>query len=362
MKNYKLFLAALGGYSCSVICLQAAQVGRSAARLAPQVVTTLGRQSISRALSQLPKTTYHHSGQDQKSGGESQRSSFYRFPLYAAIGSGIGTVYSEAKEQEMPRASIWDTIVQQGPMNKKFMIDNYVADCKKYAQENIHIPKHAKNNATVRIMTYNVFQWQSPYNRPNFENILTVIKDTNPDILVLQEVELFDKQKIEKTFSDLGYTAMLFCDAGGYWLNNPFGNLLFSKYPIKETQQVRFKKDQELTLQEKRCYIEATIELPGNKEVTIYGSHFDVWDDSGELRKAEVQELIDKTMHKKGNFLIAADFNSVRAQDYNYLAHGKKVWDILTESSLKRTGMVPSTVALDTLQQRGFVDSFTKAG
>ncbi len=315
--------------------------------------------AASRALSTLPPKIAQ---QNEPSG--------YKKWGYAAgaasvgIAGAYGLTQQNAQQdvspaQTMHAASVWAELDQKGALSKHQMLNSYIHDCAQYSSENAHIPKHIKNDNTVRIMTYNVFGWRNVYEKNNFNGILKVIDDIQPDVLVLQEVSLFDERSIKNEFNKRGYNYSAFCNTVPNKFT-PFGTQIFSKYPLSETQEITFQADSALNSIEKRGYIETVITLPHHQQLTLYATHLDVWDNSGELRKKEITELLNKIKTKKGNYIIAGDFNSVRAQDYNYSVNGKKVWDILTASTLKRTGLPSSTGALDLIEKYGFVDSFSK--
>jgi len=263
------------------------------------------------------------------------------------------------QKQTLHRASVWNRLSKGRPLTKGIMIADYIGDCKKSSDQNQFIPKHEKNINSLRVMTYNVFEWNSPDDKANFEGILNVIKDINPDILILQEARN-EGDKIT-ALAELGYTGHTFCDAKAYWTRVPFGNMVFSKYPIIKTENAPFIADKKSKNEEQRCYVKMVINLPNEKQVTVFGAHLDIWDPSGALAKAEIQELIDQSRNIE-NVIIAADFNSVRTEDYNYVVEKKKVWNILSKISKNRTGYPPATSALHTLQNSGFVDSFTRIG
>lgn len=261
----------------------------------------------------------------------------------------------------IPTSSLWPFFDRQGILSKPLMIRTFIDDSKKYSSENVRMPQHIKNENSIRVMTYNIFAWMNPNGRKNSKGIISVIKEINPDILITEELVLFDEQKIKTEFAALGYVQSVFCDTfDDEWQGAPVGNMIFSKYPLEDIHVQSFRADLAGKSQEKRGYIQATAVLPHEKKITLFGTHLDVWDDSGELRDQEVTELINAIGSSRDNYIIAGDFNSVRKEDYNYLVNGKRAWDILTESTVERTGLPPATLALDLLKQHGFTDSFSK--
>ena len=93
-----------------------------------------------------------------------------------------------------------------------------------------------KIETELRIMTFNVYMWNSRIKNNTFESQLNVIEKINPDIFILQEVLLEEKDiKIDK-IKNLGYSDMIFSknekmDNGKY-----YGNIFFSRYKIIEHQ------------------------------------------------------------------------------------------------------------------------------
>jgi len=263
----------------------------------------------------------------------------------------------------MQSASVWRSIAQDKELTKKQMIQSFILDCAHYAKENAAIPLHEKNNKYVRIATYNVHSWHDPHAKSNILGIMQVIANMNADVLILQEVSLFDADLIRYLLQVMGgYTYGSFVKAANHG-GNPFGNMIISKYPfVKPPVLKTFEADKEnaSTHFEKRGYIAATIQLPGKKQITVYGTHLDVYDETEWLRLQEVQELHDAIASEEGPCVIAADCNAVRSCDYAYCLRGKVVWDMLSERHIKRTGTEISTYALDLLELYGYVDCFTK--
>ncbi|MCX5922328.1 MAG: endonuclease/exonuclease/phosphatase family protein [Candidatus Dependentiae bacterium] len=304
---------------------------------------------------------------------EQQPKSKYRFGSLAGIlgatilyGLNSDVAYASDGTQDTPPASMWEAITKGYCMPRHMMIESFVEDCEKLAHKNNDIPKHVKNDTTVRIATYNVHSWYDAYNKRNFGNIMQVIEDINADILVLQEVSVFDWSRIEKSFKRLGYICTWSgfakaADHGGH----PFGNMIVSKYPLTKKPVIKTFDADKKCQGEQRCYVNVTAKLPQNKQVTLYGTHFDVYDETENRRELEVKELVDTIVQQPGACMIAADCNAVRSRDYQWtIPHNTfgnaKVWDLLNASNQQRTGMETQTKALATLENNEFQDCFTK--
>ena len=264
-----------------------------------------------------------------------------------------------ALEQSMPTASLWNYVAQGQKLSREAMVQSFIDDCTRHAHENNAIPTHTRNNDTVRVATYNVHMWKDARGIRNFDAIMHTIAHVNADVLVLQEVHMFDKDQIITRLQELGYThasAGKTSTIGGTF----FGNMVVSKYPFAAEPVVKTYDADQKYAGERRCYIKAAIQLPSDKKITVYGTHLDVYDQTETLRTQEIKELIADIQKNPGHCIIAADYNAVRKRDYQYAVNGKNVWDMLNENNKKRTGAATQTRALEILEQHHFVDSFTQ--
>ncbi|MCX5921745.1 MAG: endonuclease/exonuclease/phosphatase family protein [Candidatus Dependentiae bacterium] len=262
----------------------------------------------------------------------------------------------------MHPASMWQKLAQGQSMSRYELIESFINDCRMYANENKAIPRHETNNKTVRVATYNVHAWKDSHNNKNFDGMMRVIQDINADILVLQEVSVFNQSIMQKAFENLGYICneSLFAQAANHY-GCPFGNMIVSKYPlVQEPVKKTFEADKKL-IGERRCYVKTEIDLPHQKKVTIYGTHLDVYDETEKLRTKEIQELVDTIAQQSGPCIIAADCNAVRACDYQYtVGNNKCVWDLLNDMNKKRLRIDTPVQALKALESNYFKDCFTK--
>jgi endonuclease/exonuclease/phosphatase family metal-dependent hydrolase len=279
--------------------------------------------------------------------------------------------------QVHPISSIWEQLARGSAVNPVGKQNLFIQDCISLAaqQANAGIPAHKKNDATVRFATYNVHFWTDPMQVKNYDLIMKVIGAINADILVLQEVSMFDEALIRKNLAALGYGHIEFLRAALYrhpYGMAPFGNIVASKYPLSKTSLVKsFDIDRERI--EKRGFINACVALPGGKSVSVYGTHLDVFDETEKRRKAEMEELL-KIAHGDSicNVCIMADCNALRSQDYQDTvinAGGKsvKIWDLLCADdvarihALQQIGTVPEIV-MNMMADQGFKDCFTAHG
>ncbi|MCX5925630.1 MAG: ankyrin repeat domain-containing protein [Candidatus Dependentiae bacterium] len=275
-------------------------------------------------------------------------------------------------------ASIWEHYAQRLSTGQKIELDEnsmqdlFISDCARDAEQNKRISK--KDTSIARLATYNVHKWLDPKGTPNYQGILDTIKAINADVLVLQEV-IFTRASIcAADFQKLGYNHQVSMDTG-----NGLHNMIVSKYPfVQEPIKKVYKVDQDSELREKRNFINTRVQLPDGNTISVYGTHLDVWDESGVKRTQEVKELLTVAgVDGSTNILLAADWNAVRKKDYQYMVrsqvgpqgaaaaavHGNLVWDLLGANFKARNRGILSvpTSALDAIETKGFQDSFTLA-
>lgn len=182
--------------------------------------------------------------------------------------------------------------------------------CLQHTKKEIAIPQKT-HKSIIRVATYNVHCWRGPEKGlsdrigGSFSAIFDTIKQTQADILVLQEVELRSSQTY-KVFASLGYKYSAF--VGGPNAHSTFGNMILSKLPFAQSP---IKKNFSYGGSHKRAFVKVEIDLStyGKKNLVIYGTHFD--DQDRRLRILEAQELISNAQHYDHgkNVIIAADFN-----------------------------------------------------
>lgn len=304
--------------------------------------------------------------------------------------SGAAQVWSHLARQ-------WDTLrsgKQVASRNQK--IAWYQEDCNNNINQNhnLTIPHHQKNDETVRVVTYNVHFWADPKSNPNFDAILQVIQELNADILILQEVfwgpawsnRGMTRDQIKEAFKALGYKNFLFGQAATL-ANAPFGNVIISKYPLlpQFLDKAFVYSAKPARCEEERCFVKAVIKLPNDKSMTVYGTHLDVYDETGKVRHHQIEELLENMKNfryhsalglrmqaESGfpspipvdypcNIVIAADFNEVRRQDCSYgVFSSVPVWNLIAQDFKTRNpGLdIPLNVAAS-LARENFSDCFT---
>jgi len=297
----------------------------------------------------------------------------------------IITSVEHTSHQLMPTSSSWSDFAAGKKMRPKELLNNFVGDCIAHASENEKIPHHTPNSDIMRIATYNIHFWRPPYDNihsdfdfaknDNFDAVIQTIKNINADVLILQEVIIFDWMKIKTTLESLGYvcTLSMFVQTSTY-NSYPFGNMIITKQQSKNAHTIKMYDVEpevwpelhgfirtHINLPNKKKAVVSDIALPNHKKITIYGTHLDVYDHKEDMRAKQVQELIDHALKEDELCIVAADFNAIRARDYQYAVQGKNVWDLLNEDHRDLRGFDAPTKALDLFTSHGFVDCFSKA-
>lgn len=194
----------------------------------------------------------------------------------------------------------------------------------------------------VRFLTFNVHFWKNFNNKNKYEEIVELIKESNADVVGLQEAMLFDKtiqNKYKKDFEKIGYQYQIVA-------NEKHGiNILLSKYPIIDFKILKLKQDPIRKLN--RYAIFATIDIVCKFNVVV--THLDVYDESEETRLNQIQTIIGE-LSKLPNLetIMMGDFNSLRRNDYT-----NDHWNAIMKHDLKRN-VIPMTLVSDYLEKQQY--------
>ena len=163
--------------------------------------------------------------------------------------------------------------------------------------------------------------------RANMDAIAGEIKAQDPDILLLQEIDLNSSRSrhIDETlyFDGMGFNNMAF--ANNFKVEffpipvPPYGHIdsgiaTYSSYPTTSATRVQLPCPFSWpirTFNLKRCLLITRIPVEGGKELVIVNLHLEAYDD-GEGKAAQAQMLMDILNDEtaKGNYVIAGgDFN-----------------------------------------------------
>ena len=307
--------------------------------------------------------------------------------------------------QESSIHPVWYGMNKQKKMSKKEKIDLFRTICNQMGvTENSKIPK--KDSSFCRIVTYNVHFWRNPYggwgkkNSIDFYRMFHIIYRLQPDILILQEVGGAQQDmalEFDAECKKQGYHYTACCSTSEHGPEAPghLYNCIISKYPFKDNpikKQFTVNPDPSIKTQnsEQRCFVGTQIQLPNNKIVSVYGTHFEVRpiiSKNGQkqqsftpenARKAQLEELLKfiKDNDKNENIIIGADFNGFRKQDLQaYSISNRSLWtifeqnwkDLLNEMGIPANlfhlaDKEPPSFALDYIASQGYRESFAVSG
>ena len=224
-------------------------------------------------------------------------------------------------------------------MNKNELFKQF----KIYTENNICNFPDKKSN--LRILQFNVHNWTDYKNLNSTDKIFKLIKDSNADIVGLNEglfFSEFKKNKIKEYIKIIGYDH--YCES-----NTLYGiNLLFSKYPIVSKQIIKLQKDP--VKSQNRYATKATINVQ-NKNINILLTHLDVYDETEETRFNQIQ-LIMKNIDQ--SYILIGDLNSLRKSDYD-----EKEWDFLKNDCESRNIQIQNKVTTF-IENQNFIDVFCK--
>jgi len=170
------------------------------------------------------------------------------------------------------------------------------------------------STSTLRILTYNIHH-ANPPSKPEGEIDLTaickVLKDANPDLIALQEVDSntirsgnIDQAKEIAEQLDMHYYFAKAIDFQG----GSYGQAILSRYPIITAQTIPLPDDA-VPENEDRIVASTTISLPNNKTIRFASTHLDA--SSVENRLLQVARIKELGQGEQAlPFIIAGDFNA----------------------------------------------------
>ena len=170
----------------------------------------------------------------------------------------------------------------------------------------------------MKVMSYNIQHGVGLDNQLSLERIATVIKESEAEIIALQEVDRYygERSNFEDQAQRLGellhfhyrYGANLqFAPAAGHTEKQEYGTAILSKHPIIEAENSLLTSLGE----EQRGVLRAKIDVNG-VWLHIFNTHLGL-DTSGRI--AQVQELIAITSAYQGPKVLVGDFNTNAASE-----------------------------------------------
>lgn len=181
----------------------------------------------------------------------------------------------------------------------------------------------AQEKTQLKIMSYNLRFGELA----SLEQLGNFIKSENPDIVLLQEVDIYTNreralhQNGKNFIAELGYyTNMMslfgksITYEGGY-----YGLGILSKYPFIQTERFLLPLVEEK--REQRSLLTALLELDNGQQITVACTHLDL---KPEIRIEQVAAINNLLKNKTTPILLAGDFNA--KPDSPEIAEGMKGW------------------------------------
>ncbi|MGM0620457.1 MAG: endonuclease/exonuclease/phosphatase family protein [Bacteroidota bacterium] len=166
----------------------------------------------------------------------------------------------------------------------------------------------SKENATVRVLTYNILHGATVNDDFDLDKIASVIRDVNPDLVALQEVDFkTNRAKKYDLATELGQRtqmAPLFgkamdYDGGGY------GEGVLTKMPIIASRNIPLPHSPG---NEPRAALEVTVELKSGDTISFIGTHLEHQQNSND-RILQVQKINAVFLKNKYPTILAGDLN-----------------------------------------------------
>ena len=267
---------------------------------------------------------------------------------------------------------------------------------------------------SYRIMNYNIHGWRDSDHVENINNIINCIQNTNPDILVLEEVldpfvtpkdEKYwnivksgngkgfdpylsnDKNSNDYIISDnhisLGETShlvrlshecklpyVIFSKAmsDSYFGKCNYGNAILSKYPIEEKQIILYETNfhdnanhsNRRIEAENRVCTHALVHIDEKNSISLLVTHLDQLDESLRLKQMRyfMNEVYSKDSVENKYHILVGDLNTFQKNDMSSIE-----WNRLCSEWQRRSWEKPpeKSMSIDYLFEMGFRDCFIVA-
>lgn len=165
---------------------------------------------------------------------------------------------------------------------------------------------------TIKVMAYNIHHCNPPSEpgRINVDTIAQVIKQENPDLVALQEVDVHTnrsgkeldqaKQLAELTGMHYYFKKAINNDGGEY------GVAILSRWPIQDTASIHLPIAPDVRY-EPRVVALATVTLPSGRIVQFASTHLDLTE---ETRVLQAKEIVSRLGAGADVLVIGGDFNA----------------------------------------------------
>lgn len=171
-----------------------------------------------------------------------------------------------------------------------------------------------KVNENLKIMAYNIHH-ANPPSKPDIidiEAIVNVIRKENPDVVALQEVDVYTERsgpinQAKEIARQLGMN--YFFGRAIDYEGGEYGVAILSKYPLSKTINHSLPTE-EGTNGEPRVLATAIITTPDGNEVIVGSTHLDAQKESTN-RLLQIHKIVKLAEDEEKPLIIAGDFNAV---------------------------------------------------
>lgn len=173
--------------------------------------------------------------------------------------------------------------------------------------------------ADISVLSYNIHH-ANPPSKPNvidMDAIANVIRQQQPDVVALQEVDVYTSRsgttlhQAEKLATLTGMKAYFAkaIDYGG----GEYGVAILSKFPMENMKNTPLPTD-DATNGEHRTLELATLTLTGNKKIVFANTHLDAQRNDTN-RHLQIKKILEVLKQETLPVIIAGDFNAVPTND-----------------------------------------------
>lgn len=183
-----------------------------------------------------------------------------------------------------------------------------------HANSNFNTTEESDTDShTFRVMCYNIHHCDPPYNTgeaTEIDTIIGVIAKQNPDIVALQEVDMYTT----RSGSNVHQAKVIAERLGMYYFFAPainyqggkYGVAILSKFPISENNLLELPRPD--TSGEKRVLATSKIILPSGTVFRFGCTHLDL---KTVNRQEQINKINEIALAENLPFIVAGDFNAV---------------------------------------------------
>lgn len=171
----------------------------------------------------------------------------------------------------------------------------------------VAVLRSARDKDSLRVLTFNVHHCRGLDNQVDIARVASVIRNADPDILVLQELDRFTKRtnnvdQVEELARLTGYHAIFekAIDFEGGEYGQAIMSLYYAQYPIKIDLPNEANREQ-------RICVHARIDVPSWGAIRMIGTHLDHQRD--DLRLLQAQRIMEEIDVNEGSSILAGDLN-----------------------------------------------------